>query len=182
MNLALLALLACNGGKQPPDGPVVEAGLPPTPAALAAGSSAPVEATPVEGPGIAPTDAGYAVYRALSVRDPEPACAEVEALSPTPVETLLEVVERAQQPPWAGMRAANCLVQGHAEAVQGELAAWVADPEARGLALLVLDQLDSLPEPLALDLATRALAGPHAADAAERVARSTRPAVQALVP
>ncbi|MCK6506447.1 hypothetical protein L6R53_24250 [Myxococcota bacterium] len=178
MITSLLLALACNGGKVPPaQAGVVDAGLPPTPAELLAQQAPGAAAEP-----LAPTDAGYAVYRALSVRDPEPTCAEVEALSPTPVETLREVVDRAQQPPWAGMRAANCLVQGHGAEVQADLVAWVGGADTRGLALLVLDQLDLLPEDVALAVATAALAGPHAADASARVPKSRHPALQALVP
>lgn len=178
MILSLIIALGCNGGKQPlGEAGAIAGGLPPTPAELLAGQT-----TEAAAQALAPTDAGYAVYRALSVRDPEPACAEVEALSPTPVATLLEVIDRAQQPPWAGMRAANCLIQGHGAEVQPQLLAWVASPDTRGLALLVLDQLDALPQDVALAVATAALAGPLAADATPRVQKSSNPSLQALAP
>lgn len=177
MITSLLLMLACNGGKVPPgEAGAVAGGLPPTPAELLAGQVDAADAP------LAPTDAGYAVYRALSVRDPEPSCAEVEALSPTPVETLREVIARAQQPPWAAMRAANCLIQGHGPEVQADLVAWVGASETRGLALLVLDQLDLLPEDVALAVATAALAGPLAPDAGARISKSSHPSLQALAP
>ena len=121
-----------------------------------------------------------AIYRALSVRDPAPDCVTVEALSDQPVPDLLQIVDHASQPPWAGMRAANCLIQGHGAEIQAQLSDWVRRDDTRGLAILVLDQLDTLPEDLALDLARQALAGPWAADARPRLDTSSRPALHAL--
>lgn len=136
------------------------------------------EAEPLAG-GVPPE--ATAVYRALSVRDPEPDCATVEALSPTPLATLLLVIQHAEQPPWVGIRAATCVLDRHAQLASPALFAWVEGPTTRGLALLVLDRLDRLPDPLALELAAAALKGPHAADAAERVARSSKAELRALL-
>jgi len=122
------------------------------------------------------------MFKALSVREPQPACADVEALSETPVETLLELIDKAQQPPWVGMRAASCLIQGHADAVQDTLVDWVQQEDSRGFAILVLNQIDTLPQPVAIAVATQALAGPYASDATSRIAKSTNPALLALVP
>lgn len=163
-------VLACSARRAEPETP---------PEAAPAEQTAPA-AQPAANQGLSTET--QAVYKALSVRDPEPECAAVEALTPTPVETLLEVVQRASQPPWAGMRAATCLIVGHGAEVAPTLTAWVEGPDTRGLALLVLDQLDALPEAQAVELATKALAGPHAADVPSRLARSQRPAVRALIP
>ena len=122
-----------------------------------------------------------AVYRALSVRDGAPACAEVEALASDPVASLLAVVEHATRPPWAGVRAAACLISGHAEAVREPMLAWVTGPDTGGLARLVVGQLDAMPEPLAVELATAALAGPHADFLQKGVEGSAHPGVVALV-
>ena len=122
-----------------------------------------------------------AVYRALSVRDPVPSCEEVESLATDPVATLLVVVERASMPPWAGMRAAECLTSRHSEAIAEEIKAWVAQEETRGLAYLALNNLDDMPEALALEVASVALAGPLADSAATRIERSEVPSVKALV-
>jgi hypothetical protein len=48
-------------------------------------------------------------------------------------------------------------------AAEATLAAWVADPATKGLAMLVTDRIDVIPRDTALRLAERALAGPHAA-------------------
>ncbi len=122
-----------------------------------------------------------AVYRALSLRDAPPGCAEVEALAAEPLVALRAVVERAAMPPWAPLRAARCIVTHHAEPARADLAGWLTDADRRGLALVVLDAMDELPEPLALELSAAALAGPLADDARQRLADSERPAIRALV-
>jgi hypothetical protein len=113
----------------------------------------------------------------LSSRDPV-ACSTLEA----PIEVWREVVWSTQGPPWVPMRAAQCLIERHAEAAQADLSAWVIDPEARGLGLLVLGQLDRLPAGLALDLARRALdQGPDPERARKRIATCVHAEVRALV-
>ena len=128
-----------------------------------------------------PDAAAEAVYRALSVRDPAPSCESVEALTETPVDTLLFVVDNAQQPPWAGMRAAECLTTRHAEAAEASITAWVSSSETKGLAILALNQLDIMPLPVALNVARAALAGPEADTARSRIARSSVTEIKALV-
>ena len=54
-----------------------------------------------------------AVVLALSSRDAV-SCESLEALTTTPTATLVEVVDTVQMPPWAPMRAANCLIEHHA--------------------------------------------------------------------
>ena len=123
-----------------------------------------------------------AVTAALSGRDSTIDCAAVEALAKDPVATLISVTNHVEMPPWVGVRAAHCLTSRHAAAAEPTLTAWVTDPNTRGLAILVLDELNTLPEPLALRLATATLSGPHAADAQKRLPNSVHPSVRALVP
>lgn len=121
------------------------------------------------------------VYRALSVRHAAPSCAEVEALTPTPIPTLLRMVDEAHQPPWVGMRAADCLVLRHHESIGDRLDQWVVDPELRGLGLLVINRLDALPLALAQSLASRALAqGPDPEQTRERLGRLSTPELKRL--
>lgn len=121
------------------------------------------------------------VYRALSARHPAPSCADVEAMTPTPVPTLLRMVDEAQQPPWVPMRAAECLAIGHHADIRDRLEQWVVDPELRGLGLLVLNRLDDLPLDLARDLATRAVQeGPEPEKTRERLRALNTPELQAL--
>ena len=178
MSIPLFFVLACAGTPQ------AEPEAPSTPSAEAQ----PVEADPVaeaapEGSAEAPAPdaAAEAVYRALSIRDPAPTCESVEALTETPVETLLYVVDNAQQPPWAGMRAAECLTSRHAVEAQEAIESWVSRSETKGLAILALNQLDVMPLEVAVSVAQKALAGPEADTARPRIAKSTRPEIKALL-
>jgi len=128
-----------------------------------------------------PTETEHTVMRALSVRDPEPLCADVEALSETPVTTLRSMVENVEMPPWVGMRAATCLASRHASDVEDDLVDWVTDPAKKGLALVALGQLDKMPLPVATEVAQRAIVGSNPEMFRERVGRSSQPELRALV-
>ena len=121
-----------------------------------------------------------AIIRALSVRDPVPACADIEALTQTPVPTLVEVVDHATMPPWVGIRAADCLVQNHSAEIEAELLSWVSTPQTKGLAILALNQLDVMPSELAVKVATTAVEGPLAATARPRIARASDETLKAI--
>jgi hypothetical protein len=120
------------------------------------------------------------MIRALGMRDGSPPCSEVEALAAEPVPALAGIAENLDMPPWAGMRAADCLLLGHATASQEHIVGWVGDPETKGLALLALKQLDEMPLDVSLSVATAALAGPHADLARARIAEVQTPEVRAL--
>jgi len=175
MSMTLFLALGCAGTPQAePVAPAVPAAESTTSPAVSAPSVEP------EASGPAPDAAAEAVYRALSIRDPAPTCEGVEALTETPVETLLFVVDNAQQPPWAGMRAAECLISRHAVAAQSSLTAWVSSPETKGLAILALNQLDTMPLEVSLTVARAALVGPDVESARTRIGRSTIPEIKAL--
>lgn len=122
-----------------------------------------------------------AVTRALSLRDPVP-CEKIEALTPSPVETLLEVVDTVRMPPWAPMQAAQCLLQRHPVEVPRErLDAWVTDPGLKGLGRLVLGELDAMPIEIAVPVARTALErGSDPELARQRLRAATRPELKAL--
>ncbi|MEZ4236849.1 MAG: hypothetical protein R3F59_11985 [Myxococcota bacterium] len=121
------------------------------------------------------------VVRLLSSRD-EVSCAAVEALAPQPVAALRAVVAEVQMPPYAPMRAAGCLVTGHAVEVQADLERWVVDPELKGLGRLVLGAIDRLPKEVAVPVVQRALAeGSDPELARRRAASAALPEVRALV-
>jgi hypothetical protein len=131
-----------------------------------------------------PAEAGDdALLRALSTRDGEPSCEALAALVPAdPVGELLRVVRTVELPPVAPMRAARCLVVAHAEAAEAELAGWMSDPASEGYVRLVLNDLASVPTPVAVRLATAGLAGPHAALVRESVHAAAAPELRALAP
>lgn len=121
------------------------------------------------------------LIRALSARDGAPSCAELEAMVPAPVTSMQAIVEHVTMPPWVGMRAADCLVTGHATEIRPVIEGWVTHPDLKGLRILALGQLDAMPADVAVAIATKAIqAGPDAADARRRVARSSRPEIAAL--
>lgn len=122
-----------------------------------------------------------AVIRALSVREPAPDCEAVEALVANPVATLTAVATDVPHPPWVGLRAATCLTLGHAEVAQDTLRDWVSDAETGGLARIVLQAVDDMPEHVAEEVLRDALAGPHAAAATDAAAGSDRPALRSLL-
>jgi hypothetical protein len=120
------------------------------------------------------------VYRALSSRDPV-ACETVEALTPTPAATLLEVVDKVEMPPWAPMIAADCLLRHYPNEVRSRLDAWVTEPGLAGFGRLTIDSLDRLPVDIAVPVARTALAGSDPALARKRLSASTRPELRAVV-
>jgi hypothetical protein len=121
------------------------------------------------------------VVRALSARDAVP-CADVEALTATPVETLRSVVSTVSMPPWVPMRAAQCLIERHAVDVQPDLERWVVDPATQGLGRMVLSGLDRIPIEVALPVARKALAeAPDRAMAQQKVSAALAPEIRALV-
>lgn len=122
-----------------------------------------------------------AIVQALSVRDPAPTCADLGPLTPTPAEDLVWVVTHVTSPPWAGMKAAECLIEGHAESVRPTLQTWVTDVRLKGLGWVVLKHLDAMPRPLALELAQLAVdEGPDPAGAKRRIRRSKVAEIQAI--
>jgi hypothetical protein len=118
------------------------------------------------------------LLRTLSLRDPEPSCVQLAALG-TP-EELIEVAEAVLHPPWAGMRAAGCVVSAHAVESEQALTRWVADPALAGLARLVAGGLDGMDADLAQRLGAAAMAGPLADDLRSLVAGSSHADVAAL--
>ena len=127
-----------------------------------------------------PTAEERAVYDAFLSRDASPTCAEVEALTETPAETLQVIVREAAQPPWVAIRAADCLIRNHSVAVEDELKAWVTDPDLLGLALLALGTLDEMEPAVALSVADAAIKGPLKEQAGERILKSESEQIRAI--
>lgn len=122
-----------------------------------------------------------AVVRALSMRDGAPPCEQVEALSSDPVADLLRVVDTVAMPPTAGMFAAGCLLDRHAQEVAEPVEAWMGEAGNAGLARLVLQRLDALPAATAVRWVQVGLQGPHAAEVRTAVEASARPELRALL-
>ncbi len=142
--------------------------------------AAPAVATAAPGDWV-PTEQESALLQALSLRDGSPSCGEMEAGLPNATASLTAVVAHVSMPPWAPMRAAECLVAGHAVEVRADVVRWVTDPGLKGLGILALSRLDAMPADVAIEVASAAIErGPDPAGARVRVAKAANPAVSGL--
>lgn len=176
--LVAVSMGACGGRAGPPPEPVVtQVAKSAVPAPDAEG----VSTAPDAAEAWAPSPSQEVMYRALSVRDPEPDCATVAASSPTPALDLLALVDHASQPPWVGMRAAGCLLSHHLDESREHVIGWMRTEATYGLALMTARQIGSLPEDVATAVVTAGLGGPADAEVREAAAQDERASVQALV-
>jgi hypothetical protein len=129
---------------------------------------------------VTPTHTQQVLYESLRVRHAPPSCADLDALSLDPVLDLVWLVENATQPPWVGMRAAQCLLLAHPHESQAQFESWLSTDGHRGLAILMTQKVDVLPLDVATSLTRAAMAGPDRAEVKPRLAISTRPEIRAL--
>ncbi len=128
----------------------------------------------------APSARQQALYDAFSARDAGPACSSLGPVDADLHADLMFLVEQAVQPPWVAVRAADCLLQLDPLGTQAAARRWVVAQDSRGLALLALAKLDSLPRPMAIDLAQTARRGALAADATPRIAKAQTAEIRAI--
>ncbi len=127
-----------------------------------------------------PSEADETIYAALSVREMDQACDEVAALVDDPLSSFRAVVEHADMPAWAGLRAATCIARLYPVEARADVLAWVGSQQTKGFALTVVGLVDELDEDLAVALAQAAVAGELSSDLAPRLAASSRDAVRAV--
>ncbi|MEL6347574.1 MAG: hypothetical protein AAFV53_30990 [Myxococcota bacterium] len=121
-----------------------------------------------------------AMYRALSAREMTTTCQQLAEMSAAPVSALVYIAENARRPAWAGIRAADCLSRHHAQDAQPQLTRWVGQEETRGLAIVVLNNLEQMPVAVSVPLAQAAMAGPMIEDARPRIQTAQVPQVRAI--
>jgi hypothetical protein len=119
------------------------------------------------------------VLQRLSAREAMP-CAEVIDGIAEPVAALRFVIAHAPKGP-PPIRAARCLVREHLGAIESDAERWLREPGTKGLATVVVDAIDTMPEESAGRLARVALDGPYADTLRPRLAQSTRQSVLQLV-
>ena len=124
-----------------------------------------------EPPPATPTATQSALYAALKSRDDAPTCESLNSHSTDVVNDLVWLVDNATQPPWVGIRAAQCIVRHHHLEKAELIKSWMITPERRGLAILTMGMLKELPPELSLKLQTAALAGPLSEDAKKHIER-----------
>jgi hypothetical protein len=117
----------------------------------------------------------------LSVRDLAPACATLTPGSDRLVEDLQWLMDHIKAPPWVGVRAAQCIIELHAETEVKRIEGWVQDSSKPGLTLLVLGALNEVSPQAAQRIAQAALDGPHTAKVQSRLMKSKHPEVRALI-
>jgi len=110
---------------------------------------------------LASEDVSDAVYQQLAQRH-APTCASLWELGEAAAvrEGLVKVATEATMPPWAPIHAAGCLVEriGSDAETYAMVKGWMLDGNKAGLALVVVQRVDTLEEPQAVELATLAVA------------------------
>ena len=167
--MLLLFVVACHKTPEPVPEVAVAPRPAPAPAPIVEAAIAPS----------APASTG-SLLAALSSRD-DVSCSAVEALVADPVPALVEVVATVKMPPAAPMRAAGCLIEGHAHQVPDVIEGWMKGADTKGLALLVAGRLDSLDPELAARFASAGMAGPWATDVQPALEKSALAEVRAVV-
>jgi hypothetical protein len=103
----------------------------------------------------------------LSAHEPTE-CAKLTFID-EPLIALNRVVETVTHPPWASMRAANCMVDLYPLEAKVYFIEWMETSNTKGLAYLVAGRLDEFPIDTAMDIARVGLSGPHSAGIASRL-------------
>jgi hypothetical protein len=109
-----------------------------------------------------------------------PDCERVDEVVPDAVPILLELAGTSLELK-VRERAATCLIERHPERAEEAIADWMAEPSHAPLVALVLERLDTLPEPVAVGAAMAGLRGPHAQSVTPAVQGSTLPLVRATL-
>ena len=116
------------------------------------------------------------------MRDSAPPCDALAAQAgPRLVSDLQWLMDHVKAPPWVGVRAAECIIELHAETEVKRIIGWVEDPAQPGLTLVVLGTLNRVAPDTALSIATAALQGPHAIKVKSRLVKSQHAGVRALI-
>ncbi len=121
------------------------------------------------------------LLRLLSVRDQGPPCSTLIEFSDQLQTDLMRIVQDSPKPPWAPMRAANCLIELYPLESKAEFVRWMQSEDTMGLALLLSNQMSILPAELAPDLVSVGLNGPHNKKVRPRILKLNEPRLNILV-
>ena len=141
------------------------------------------DTTPPETPPLELSDSQEAMAQLLSHRDAAPSCEDVTSLSSSDeiLNDLILLSEQVHQPPWVGMRAAACVIEDHSTEAAFVLLGWTIKPDLLGLGWLVLDNLDAIPQDVAIAIATMAvILSPDIDAARRRISNSDNPTISAI--
>ena len=102
------------------------------------------------------------LLRQLSYRDGAPDCKDLSNDNGQLKDDLLVMVNSVMQPPWVGMRAANCLITRFPLESVDTFKSWMQSEQTMGLAYLLGAQISQLPYQIAIEVGRVGLSGPHA--------------------
>ena len=102
------------------------------------------------------------LLRQLSYRDGAPDCKDLSNDNGQLKDDLLVMVNSVIQPPWVGMRAANCLITRFPLESVDTFKSWMQSEQTMGLAYLLGAQISKLPYQIAIEVGRVGLSGPHA--------------------
>jgi hypothetical protein len=120
------------------------------------------------------------LIRQLSMRDGSPSCESLSKGNDEFQRDLKIIVEHVTHPPWAGMRAASCVIELYPEQSLNTFEEWMTQENTMGLAYLLSSKLSEMPESIAIPVAEAGLSGPHSKGVLERIRLNQSPEIKAL--
>lgn len=120
------------------------------------------------------------LIRQFSMRDGSPSC-EILAEGNDEFQGELNfIIEHVSHPPWAGMRAASCVIELYPEQSLNTFEAWMTQENTMGLAYLLSSKLSEMPQMIAIPVAEAGLSGPHSKGVLERIRLNDSPEIKSL--
>ena len=126
-------------------------------------------------------EAQQQLVRQLSLRDGAPDCAELKNGNGQLQADLMVMVNTVKQPPWVGMRAANCLMTRFPLESKDTFKMWMSGEQTMGLAYLLGAQLSQLPDEVAVEVGRAGLSGPYSEGVKTRLESQEGPVIQELL-
>ena len=84
-----------------------------------------------------------------------------QELSKTSFDSFYFIVENIQTPPWAAMRAAQCMLEIYPAEGTEIYKKWMNEPDTLGLAILIVNQIEQLPNDVLNTLFPHLSTSPH---------------------
>ena len=125
-------------------------------------------------------DANSVLLQQLSAKDGSSSCLQLAQENDNIQAELQQIVIADIRPSYVPMRAAKCLLRLYPEDVN-TYREWMINPEQKGLAYLVVNQMSSLPIDVSLALASQGLNGPLEEELRIRLHQVSIPEIQQLL-
>ena len=119
--------------------------------------------TPVEAPQITTSEAApLDLVKVLSGRHDTLTCNQLQDRIPNLQTQLENIVDEVKRPPWAAMKAAQCIIELYPSSSEHSFKKWMLSPNTRGLAILLSNRINSLPPKVSPKIVDWGHTGPHA--------------------